>query len=109
MPPMATCDSSLPLLATLQPGGLADGSADASHVPAAHHADRVAVLVAVHVDEHGGRLLTASCSLASSGTTMSVLFPVTVTVVSRVALGSAVMIPFFRLQVAVPNTRQTSY
>jgi len=36
-----------------QPGGLADGGADADQVLAAHHGDRVPVLVPVDADEHG--------------------------------------------------------
>jgi hypothetical protein len=43
-------------VAALQPGGLADGGADADHVPARHHADRVPVLITVEVDQHGRAL-----------------------------------------------------
>jgi len=40
-------------ISAVQPGGLADGGADADHVLAAHHADRVPVFVPVDVDQHG--------------------------------------------------------
>ena len=39
-----------------QPGGVADGGADADHVLAAHHGDRVPVFVTVDVNEHGRAL-----------------------------------------------------
>jgi hypothetical protein len=37
----------------IQTGGVADGGADADHVLAAYHADRVPVFVPVDVEEHG--------------------------------------------------------
>ena len=40
-------------VSAVQPGGLADGGADADHMLAAHHADRVPVLIPVDVDQHG--------------------------------------------------------
>ena len=47
----------------------------------------------------GGRCPAASCSMASSGTTMPVLLPVTATVVSNITLSgsAAIASPAFRL------------
>ena len=59
-------------------------------VAGAHHAGRVPVFVPVDVDQHGWALSAASCSMASSGTTMPVLLPVTATVVSNITLFGAV-------------------